>query len=702
MPPISPTAPIVIVGCGPAGLTLALELAKREIRSVILEKRSRGDIDRAVVKGSAFGISGKSYAVALRRRGLELLRRVSPSALALIQSASLQSPPTSLWMNGTQRKVQGGEENLFTTRDTVVSALLSVAESDYSEWISIRYGTRVDAVMTVGGKAVVRVEGSAEVVEAQVLVGTDGVRSVVRSYLEDKGAVVTESFEDPSPYKVVHLVQCEQLKGGMHVFVKRGKGNAIVTPFADGSLSLNLLPMPGSDPPGLDIFGATEDVCARAEKLEVEFKRCFPELYTELIQHNKDVFVRLLEASTFAGRTLKCSKYNDGPVLIIGDAAHATLPTTGQGVTAAIRGVVHLFDECGWDGSVQTAPAAFNRFSETFRDEGYALFETGKWIAKNRWSPRYVLFMMSMKWLNKLHEVLPNLFAPSLYTYFNTPGTSYAHAWQMQKRRAFILSICLYVLAIGAILSIVSQLNLRNVLLSAVLLLPGLRSPLYFMSAGKHITTLLLVGISSGDPWQQMYGMCIVAYTLRLLLFTTWRSNQASYTKTKMVNDRKLAGLGTSQRMGMLLGLAILYNCYTLPITARRVRSFGLETAGLVLMVSGGVLQAVADITKSRFKARNSTLLCKQGIYRMCRHPNYLGEIMFWCGFGLGLLPYDGCILGTLASVVIKSSIMYHAAKRLAAAQKSKYGEDGRDDDTRYLAQTPLLLPRLSFFLASK
>jgi hypothetical protein len=64
----------------------------------------------------------------------------------------------------------------------------------------------------------------------------------------------------------------------------------------------------------------------------------------------------------------------------IGDAAHATLPTTGQGLTASLldaevrsvaggrvtRSAQHLLGESGlWDGRTETAPAAFREFTRT-------------------------------------------------------------------------------------------------------------------------------------------------------------------------------------------------------------------------------------------------------------------------------------------------------------------------------------------------
>lgn len=62
---------------------------------------------------------------------------------------------------------------------------------------------------------------------------------------------------------------------------------------------------------------------------------------------------------------------------------------------------------------------------------------------------------------------------------------------------------------------------------------------------------------------------------------------------------------------------------------------------GCLLFLVGFTLEAVADWQLMRFKAdpaRHGQLL-QDGLYGLCRHPNYLGEIMVW--WGLGLIAFD-------------------------------------------------------------
>ena len=47
---------------------------------------------------------------------------------------------------------------------------------------------------------------------------------------------------------------------------------------------------------------------------------------------------------------------------------------------------------------------------------------------------------------------------------------------------------------------------------------------------------------------------------------------------------------------------------------------------------AGIALEAVADLQKLQFKKVYGDTFCDEGLYRYCKHPNYLGEIMTWVG----------------------------------------------------------------------
>jgi len=122
----------------------------------------------------------------------------------------------------------------------------------------------------------------------------------------------------------------------------------------------------------------------------------------------------------------------------------------------------------------------------------------------------------------------------------------------------------------------------------------------------------------------------------------------------------------------------------------------------------------LAFLQKSLFKIRlraegAADRLCTEGLYAVCRHPNYLGEILFWIGsFVLGLpaiisqtraMPLHAVFSGLGLLGIL--SIMLSATKRLDGRQESnapeawpQLGKDGEPDSyAKYKARTFKLFP---------
>ena len=59
-----------------------------------------------------------------------------------------------------------------------------------------------------------------------------------------------------------------------------------------------------------------------------------------------------------------------------------------------------------------------------------------------------------------------------------------------------------------------------------------------------------------------------------------------------------------------------------------------LSFIGLSLWVVGIVIEVVADKQKSNFRKdpKNKNLFIQTGLWSVCRHPNYTGEIILWVG----------------------------------------------------------------------
>ncbi len=80
----------------------------------------------------------------------------------------------------------------------------------------------------------------------------------------------------------------------------------------------------------------------------------------------------------------------------------------------------------------------------------------------------------------------------------------------------------------------------------------------------------------------------------------------------------------------------------------------GITWAGFAIALGGVVLETIADNQLYQFKIKenNPIAVMRFGVWRYLRHPNYLGEILFWLGLMLmAYTPYT--TLSLVAGVVV-------------------------------------------------
>lgn len=118
---------------------------------------------------------------------------------------------------------------------------------------------------------------------------------------------------------------------------------------------------------------------------------------------------------------------------------------------------------------------------------------------------------------------------------------------------------------------------------------------------------------------------------------------------------------------------------------------------GLFLWLTGLLLEATADQQKFRFRAHpaNRDRWIDSGLWRLSRHPNYLGEILVWTGVYLFVLPaLDSwrAGLGLVSPVAILLLLRFGSGVPiLEKAAESRWGHS--PEYKAYLERTGLLLP---------
>lgn len=79
---------------------------------------------------------------------------------------------------------------------------------------------------------------------------------------------------------------------------------------------------------------------------------------------------------------------------------------------------------------------------------------------------------------------------------------------------------------------------------------------------------------------------------------------------------------------------------------------------GAAMSLAAAAIQYVADTTAHRFRREHKGEICKVGLWKHGRHPNYFGEILMWWGIWVMALPADSFLgLPTMIDTTIVGAI---------------------------------------------
>jgi len=139
------------------------------------------------------------------------------------------------------------------------------------------------------------------------------------------------------------------------------------------------------------------------------------------------------------------------------------------------------------------------------------------------------------------------------------------------------------------------------------------------------------------------------------------------------------------------------------PVPAGGVRA-AVALGGAALAWGGAVLEAVTDLQKWSFNrggGGNGGVVERVFVgptgwaYSVVRHPNYLGEVLFWTGMFVGGVPSFGrnyvAWIGSTLGLAGIWAIMLNATKRLEGKQKESYGGQEAYENWTLRTRYPLL-----------
>ena len=235
-----------------------------------------------------------------------------------------------------------------------------------------------------------------------------------------------------------------------------------------------------------------------------------------------------------------------------------------------------------------------------------------------------------------------------------------------------------------------------------------------FAVAGGGIAVLVMYFINpTATPWWIMVIACalFIAYGVRLSGFLLIRElKNVTFKKTDVAKET-LAKNGEKKMPIFVLAtiwvsVAVLYTAQVSPMLFRfdnNCTDYIVPVVGFVISLFGLILESVADKQKSAQKKLRPDMVATKGLYRICRCPNYLGEIIFWTGvFVSGITAYATVgqwITAVLAYVCIVY-IMFNGAQRLEKRQMARYGAN--EEYNNYANKTPIIIPLLPIYHLNK
>lgn len=252
-----------------------------------------------------------------------------------------------------------------------------------------------------------------------------------------------------------------------------------------------------------------------------------------------------------------------------------------------------------------------------------------------------------------------------------------------------------------------------SLLISAI----GFKKFVWFLSVGYGLSilgcglTLLIMYLVLGHMNITGLIACVLlmVYGFRLGGFLLFRELKAqSYQKTlkEVTTTEKpipvfvkitiwivCAALYMAQAAGVMFLLQYRYRYQTAFLDTN-----ALEIIGVSIMALGIFIEALADHQKSASKKLDASKPAMTGLYKICRCPNYYGEILMWTGV---FVYFFACLLAgfhvnwwkyVVVSIAYISIvyIMLNGAKRLEGRQAKNYGE--LEEFKEYTKKTPLII----------
>ena len=356
---------VLIVGAGPVGLSLAIELGGRGVRAIVVERNDRvGYSPRAKMTNVRSREHLRRWGVA---RALERASPMAPGHPAHVVFATRMNGPLlarfeHAWNCAPERNDLYAESGQWVPQYTLEEVLRVHAASLPS--VEVRFNTALET-FTQDADGVVAdlrdvASGASGRLRARYVAGADGARSAVRKLID---ARLLGDGVAPANLNVVFR---SQRLAGAHVhgpaamyWMVNADAPSLLGPLSDDGLWYFIATKIDAEVPAADLC----DLIRRATGLDID--------------------VEILSVDPWIARRLIADRYSAGRAFLVGDACHLHPPFGGYGMNTGIGDAVDLGWKlaatiAGWGGAALLASYEVERrpIHEWAMSEALANYET--------------------------------------------------------------------------------------------------------------------------------------------------------------------------------------------------------------------------------------------------------------------------------------------------------------------------------------